>query len=540
MSSNDQSGGGTEYSRTVPVIKGVQYTKPQTEYQVFPESYFSGADLTMYFEDIWVDDLTAIEFNLQESLVPVYGYNAYTWDTVARGTRLIEGHFRIAFREVGYLHAVMQHIGQGEGKAKPYIAYLMTGEEPPDWLAGVKERLEDQIDRTEDYEEDFEESETKDLEPRYLYETKTKITYTDERKWEPALRYGQTSSNVNEYQDLIVSKKHKDLRITSSKSAIRKYPTLRYGSGYRSDGRTTFNLQHLKPQVREVQKRLNHYVYNLRLLGGSSKATTYTVKKDDILGYIAIAHGVSLSSLIAANPQIENPDLIYPNQKINIPSKGSSALVIDGYFGPLTRASCRAFQKYAEIKVDGICGPKTLELLSYGMSATSYFGVTTKYATMRFQMAKKLTVDGIVGPKTQAALGLAVRKRHEEKVKVPTEQIVIPRPTRPKPSQTEFARYKADIWGSAFQDERPKDFNTYFHSTKSQDWMKLEGFDIYITYGPFPEAIQHNDDQLPDRLNFETTIKVLRNVQIRSIGQSLNANGEPIEEVYQFIARDLD
>lgn len=46
---------------------------------------------------------------------------------------------------------------------------------------------------------------------------------------------------------------------------------------------------------------------------------TYKVKKGDTLSKIAKAHKVTLKKLIAANPQIKNPDLIYPNQVINIP-----------------------------------------------------------------------------------------------------------------------------------------------------------------------------------------------------------------------------
>lgn len=46
---------------------------------------------------------------------------------------------------------------------------------------------------------------------------------------------------------------------------------------------------------------------------------SYKVKKGDTLNKIAKVHKVTLKKLIAANPQIKNPDLIYPGQVINIP-----------------------------------------------------------------------------------------------------------------------------------------------------------------------------------------------------------------------------
>lgn len=47
--------------------------------------------------------------------------------------------------------------------------------------------------------------------------------------------------------------------------------------------------------------------------------TTYVVQPGDSLWKIAVKYQVGLSEIIAANPQIQNPALIYPNQKVNIP-----------------------------------------------------------------------------------------------------------------------------------------------------------------------------------------------------------------------------
>ena len=48
-------------------------------------------------------------------------------------------------------------------------------------------------------------------------------------------------------------------------------------------------------------------------------AADYIVKKGDTLWGIARQNGVSLASLAAANPQIKNPNLIYPGEKVSIP-----------------------------------------------------------------------------------------------------------------------------------------------------------------------------------------------------------------------------
>ena len=44
-----------------------------------------------------------------------------------------------------------------------------------------------------------------------------------------------------------------------------------------------------------------------------------SVQEGDSLSAIAAANGVDLDSLIAANPEIENPDLIYPGQVLRLP-----------------------------------------------------------------------------------------------------------------------------------------------------------------------------------------------------------------------------
>lgn len=56
----------------------------------------------------------------------------------------------------------------------------------------------------------------------------------------------------------------------------------------------------------------------------ASAATTHTVAAGDSMWRIAVRYEVGLSELKAANPQIKNPDLIYPGQILNIPHTDSA------------------------------------------------------------------------------------------------------------------------------------------------------------------------------------------------------------------------
>lgn len=64
-----------------------------------------------------------------------------------------------------------------------------------------------------------------------------------------------------------------------------------------------------------------------------SYGKTYTVQWGDTLGKIAARTGTSVSKILAVNPQIYNPSLIYAGQVINLPSGVS---VPPGHYPPPT------------------------------------------------------------------------------------------------------------------------------------------------------------------------------------------------------------
>jgi hypothetical protein len=118
------------FRNTIPAPQGNIYRRPDTrlEYQLFSEDYFSGADVNIFFGDIWVDEAVSLGFSMQEEVLPIYGYASYTFDTVARGRRIVQGSFGINFKNVGYLQQILANANaiqyavqsaQQEGIIKP-------------------------------------------------------------------------------------------------------------------------------------------------------------------------------------------------------------------------------------------------------------------------------------------------------------------------------------------------------------------------------------------------------------------------------------
>ena len=62
----------------------------------------------------------------------------------------------------------------------------------------------------------------------------------------------------------------------------------------------------------------------LSVMPASAASLTHTVAKGDTMWKLAVKYQVGTSEIIEANPQISNPNLIYPGQVLTIPQTDSS------------------------------------------------------------------------------------------------------------------------------------------------------------------------------------------------------------------------
>lgn len=65
------------------------------------------------------------------------------------------------------------------------------------------------------------------------------------------------------------------------------------------------------------------------VLSAAAAGLTHTVISGDTMWKLAVKYQVGTSEIIAANPQISNPNLIYPGQVLNIPQVSAATLAYE-------------------------------------------------------------------------------------------------------------------------------------------------------------------------------------------------------------------
>lgn len=91
-----------------------------TELQTF--SYHSGAQISVWFDDIWVNDISSITWQYSQEKRPLYGYASTYFDAVSRGQVIVQGSFTINFRQRDYISLVIENIRRLEKDIKSWVS----------------------------------------------------------------------------------------------------------------------------------------------------------------------------------------------------------------------------------------------------------------------------------------------------------------------------------------------------------------------------------------------------------------------------------
>ena len=123
----------------------------------------------------------------------------------------------------------------------------------------------------------------------------------------------------------------------------------------------------------------------------SAAAATHTVVPGDTLWKLAVKYEVGLSEIKSANPQIKNFDLIYPGDKITIPSKDAGVTAFEQEVIRLVN-EIRAANGLKALAYDWELA-RVARYKSQDMKDNRYFSHTSPVYGTPFQMIKNFGIS---------------------------------------------------------------------------------------------------------------------------------------------------
>lgn len=524
--------------------RGVVYAREHVEYQEFPEEFFSGTDCVIYFGDTYIDDITGLQFALAEKVRPIYGYASYTWDTLARGTRIISGSFKIAFRETGYLYKIMERLGEIAERTGPAIGRMLAGESIPSWHAEAIQTIEEIIG-TRTYKSSAGYIRIR----RSEYETppeRTAIVWS--RTIGEKLRMTvdwDTSRRVV----VMGGKEFKPYLMENNLSYLLLH-TVCDAFGYTLNWRESdqgISIWRGNQKIADISRSEYRPIQT-----GSGSAVMWARDLGQRLGVSVDWNSVRRTAVIGGKefkPQRVDGDRAYVRIRevaeglgyfVHWDNQSGDILIFPGGGGVISPDRYKTIpgQDRAVMLAENMASLLNATDHNFKVESDSIY-----YFGRRFER-----VDGVYsGP------GVYVREVLENlgyTVEwVPGSRMILygrTTGTLDISGSDVFNKsmndYESEIWADPIIPGRgdSRQFRPYFYGSEKEAPLLEQGFDLYIVYGPLPHHVKERLNVLPDYISYDTTVKAIRNVQLQSCAQILDPTGKPIEEEYTFIARDID
>ena len=89
-----------------------------TEYE---HDFYSGSQVQVMVGDVLIDNAISLQYQVQQSKSPVYGYASQYFRFIADGPVLVTGSLTVAFKEAGYLLYTLKHFQNTNGGNVRYL-----------------------------------------------------------------------------------------------------------------------------------------------------------------------------------------------------------------------------------------------------------------------------------------------------------------------------------------------------------------------------------------------------------------------------------
>ena len=83
----------------------------------FNSTYYSGLDIRIYANNILLDEILSLQWQLQEAFRPNFNYADYTYRSQAHGVRTVQGSLSINFTRVDYLYSLLSQLADERSPA---------------------------------------------------------------------------------------------------------------------------------------------------------------------------------------------------------------------------------------------------------------------------------------------------------------------------------------------------------------------------------------------------------------------------------------
>lgn len=79
----------------------------------FDTTYWSGYDVEVYLNDIFLDESVQISWQVLERVQPYYHYSSYVPTRIHHGSRIVNGEFTINMKQSGFIYSALEQIRSG-------------------------------------------------------------------------------------------------------------------------------------------------------------------------------------------------------------------------------------------------------------------------------------------------------------------------------------------------------------------------------------------------------------------------------------------